>query len=327
MYSNGGVAECGCFMIGEKKIKVKSEAAPEKEGIPAFLTPDEMHKLSRLVLMSRYVVEGNLAGAHRSPLRGASSEFSEHKAYGIGDDPKHIDWRVLGRTDKYYVKRFEDETNLRVYLAVDRSNSMGYGSGEVSKYDYACKLAAALGYVVVKARDSVGIFLVSEGIDMAMEAQNTFNHLNNLLKRLQSFEPASTTKVAESLHQIASSIRRRGLVVVLSDLFDDEYEVGRALAHFRKRHHDVIVVHVLDPMELDLSFRKASRFEDMETGDRVTVNPRALRKAYKEVFGDFIRRHREACASMRIDYRIARTDETPETFVREYLEERQRLSK
>ena len=129
-----------------------------------------MHKLGRLVLNSRYVVEGNLAGAHRSPLKGPSSEFADHKAYGIGDDPKHIDWRVLARTDKYYVKRFEDETNLRVYLALDRSASMNYGSGEVTKYQLACHLAAALGYVVVKARDSIGLFLHSLTAPKMMKA-------------------------------------------------------------------------------------------------------------------------------------------------------------
>ena len=172
-------------MSQQKKIQFHKTDEPKKQGTAAFLKPEEMHSLSRLVLMSRYVVEGNLAGAHRSPLRGQSSEFADHKSYGIGDDPKHIDWKVLGRTDKYYVKRFEDETNLRVYIALDRSHSMGYGSGNVTKYDYACHLAAAIGYVVVKARDSVGLFLHSDKVDLAMEARNSFNHLNNMLKQLQ----------------------------------------------------------------------------------------------------------------------------------------------
>lgn len=315
------------------KIRKKAEAArreaapPEKEGIAAFLTPEERHRISRLALMSRYVVEGNLSGAHRSPLRGTSSEFSDHKAYGVGDDPKHIDWRVLGRTDKYYVKRFEDETNLRVYLVIDRSHSMAYTSGEKTKFDYACHLAAALGYVTIKAKDSVGLFVHSDHVDAVMEARNSFHHLNNVLKRLQTFTPGSTTKVAEALHQIASSVRHRALVIVLSDLFDDETAVATALAHFRKRHHDVIVIQVLDPMELDLAFKKPCRFEDLENQERITVDPRALRQAYSEVFGKFLDHYRRACAGLKIDYRIARTDETPERFVRGYLEERLRLSK
>lgn len=158
-----------------KKINVKRRDAtpvskrPREEGIQAFLNPEEMHKLSRIVLQSRYVVEGNLSGTHRSPLKGASSEFADHKAYGVGDDPKRLDWKVLGRTDRYYIKRYEDETNLRVYIILDRSHSMAYGSGALTKYTFACRLAAALGYVVVKARDSVGMFTYSDKMDMKVE--------------------------------------------------------------------------------------------------------------------------------------------------------------
>ncbi len=309
---------------GDKK-KIVLPAEPQ--GISAFLNAAEMHRISRLVLMSRYVVEGNLAGAHRSPLRGSSSEFADHKAYGVGDNPRYIDWRVLGRSEKYYVKRFEDDTNLRVYLVIDRSHSMGYGSGDVTKYTYACRLAAALGYVTVKARDSVGLFLHSDRIDATLDARNSFNHLNNLLKRLQTFEPGSTTKVADALHQVASTVRHRALVVVISDLLDDEQAISLALAHFRKRHHDVIVLHTLDPMELDLGFKKNCEFEDLETKQRINADPRRLRKAYAEVFGKFLDHHRQACAGMKIDYRIVRTDEPVEQFARAYLEERQRLSR
>jgi uncharacterized protein (DUF58 family) len=309
------------------KIKRATQNAPAVQGTAAFLSPEEMHKLNRLVLMSRYVVEGNLAGAHRSPLRGQSSEFADHKAYGVGDDPKNIDWKVLGRTDKYYVKRFEDETNLRVYIALDRSGSMAYGSGSVTKYAYACRLAAALAYVVVKARDSVGLFLHSDRVDLAMEARNSFRHLNDMLTRLQTFKPESTTNIAEALHQIAGSVRHRALVIVISDLLGDEDAIAHSLAHFRKRNHDVIVLQVLDPMELDLAFKKPCDFEDLETDDRVSVNPRALRKAYSEVFRAFIDQYRQACAGMKIDYRIARTDQPFDDFIRAYMTERQRLSR
>jgi uncharacterized protein (DUF58 family) len=300
---------------------------PPTPGISGFLNAAEMARIARLVLRSRYVVEGNLAGAHRSPLKGASSEFADHKAYGQGDNPRHIDWKVLGRTEKYYIRRYEDDTNLRVYLVVDRSHSMAYGSGSVTKYQFACKLAAALGYVVVKARDSVGLFLHADKIDVSMDARNSFNHLNNLLKRLQQHEPGSTTRIADALHQIAESVRHRALVIVLSDLLDDEAAVNLALAHFRKRHHDVIVLHTLDPMELDLGFKKNCEFEDLETGKTINADPRRLRKAYAEVFGKFLDQYRNACAGMKIDYRIVRTDEPVEQFARAYLEERQRLSR
>lgn len=311
----------------KKNDAVKVSKEPRGEGIKAFLNSEEMHKLSRIVLMSRYVVEGNLSGAHRSPLKGASSEFADHKAYGVGDDPKHIDWKVLSRTDRYYIKRYEDETNLRVYIILDRSNSMAYGSAGLRKYDFACRLAAALGYVVVKARDSVGLFVYSDKIDMEVEPRNSINHLHNMLKRLQGIEPASTTNTAETLHQIAASIHKRALVVVISDLLDNEKEVNLALAHFRKRLHDVIVFHVLDPVEVDLSLKQGFEFEDMETGELLTVDPRALAADYQKVFGEFLKQYRTTCEGMKVDYRLVQTDQSVETYVRAYLEERRRQPK
>ncbi len=302
-------------------------AAPEKEGIAAFLTPEEMHKLGRLVLLSRYVVEGNLAGAHRSPLRGPSSEFADHKSYGRGDDPRHIDWRVLARTGKYFVKRFEDETNLRVYLAVDGSASMNYASRNTTKYQHACHLAAALGYVVVKARDSVGLFLHSDKVEERMEARNSFQHLNNLLKTLQSRAPSAATGIAAALHEIANSVRRRALIVVVSDLLDDEDAIGAALAHLRKQRHDVIVLQVLDPVEINLSLKSPCEMTDLETNERLQVNPRGLADEYRKVFGEFLENYRKTCAGLHIDYRLAPTDQPFEPFIRAYLEERRRLSR
>ena len=280
------------------------------------------------MLLSRYTVEGNLAGAHRSPLRGPSSEFADHKSYGLGDDPKHIDWRVLARTDKYFVKRFEDETNLRVYVALDRSTSMAYSSGAgPTKFHFACHLAAALGYVIVKARDSVGLFLHAEKVDVRMDAGNSFQHLNNMLKHIQKLPPGSGTGIADALHEIAGSVRRRALVVVISDLLGDEAAINVALAHLRKQRHDVIVFQILDPAEIDLSFKKAAELRDLETGERLSVNPRGMADEYKKVFGEFLEQYRKACAGMNIDYRLVRTDQPLETFVRAYLEERRRLSK
>ncbi len=299
----------------------------KKEGIAAFLKAEEMHKLGRLVMRSRYVVEGNLAGAHRSPLRGPSSEFADHKAYGLGDDPKHIDWKVLARTDKYYVKRFEDETNLRVYIALDRSASMDYGSGDVTKFAHACHMAAAIGYVVVKTRDSVGLFLHADKVDARMEAGNSFQHLNNMLKTVQENPPGSGTGIADALHEIAGSVRRRALIVVISDLLGDEEAIKVSLAHLRKQRHDVIILQVLDPAEIDLSLKKASELVDLETGEHLAVNPRGLAEEYGKVFGAFLEGYQKTCAELGIDYRLARTDHPIEEFVRAYLLERQRLSK
>ncbi len=300
----------------------------EPEGISALLNPAEMFKLSRLTLLSRYTVEGNLAGAHKSPLQGPSSEFSTHKSYGLGDDPKHIDWKVFARTDKHYVKQFDDETNLRVYLALDRSGSMNFSSGDrPTKFHHACKLAAAIGYVVVKARDSVGLFLHSEKVDVRMEASNSLQHLNNLLKRVQGAPPSSGSKIAAALHEIAGSVRNRGLVIVISDLYDDEAELAVALARLRKQRHDVIVFQVLDPAEIEFDLMKPAELVDLETGEKLGADPRAIASDYRKSFNEFLERHRKACAGMNIDYRIVRTDKPVDMFVRAYLEERKRMSK
>ena len=301
---------------------------PAKTGIAAFLNPAEMHKLGRLLLLSRNKVEGNLAGAHRSPLRGPSSEFADHKSYGIGDETKHIDWRVFARTDRYFIKRYEDETNLRVYLALDRSASMNYASGTgITKYEFACHLAAAIGYVIVKARDSIGLFLHGTKVDVRMDASNSFQHLNNLLKHLQAHPPGGGSDLAKSLHEIASSVRRGALVVVLSDLLGDDEEIVKALAHLRKQRHDVIVFQTLDPAELDLNLTKPCDLQDLETGEELPINPRGLAEEYKEVFGRFLEHYKKACAGMNIDYRVVPTNQQLESFVRVYLAERRRLSR
>ena len=313
-----------------KPTSIESAPAPEKEGIAAFLNPAEMHKLGRLLLLSRYTVEGNLAGAHRSPLRGPSSEFADHKSYGQGDETKHIDWRVLARTDKYFIKRYEDETNLRVYIALDRSGSMNYTSGlGPTKFRFAAQFAAALGYVVVKARDSVGLYLHSDKVDLRLDAANSFQHLNNLLKHVQSNPPgnASHSGIAEALHEIASTVRQRALIVVISDLLGDEAAVIKALAHLRKQRHDVLVFQTLDPAEIDLSLKKICELRDLETGEKVVVNPRGIAAEYQKVFGAFLEQYKKACAGMNIDYRLVQTDQPVETFVRAYLEERRRCSK
>lgn len=296
-------------------------------GITSILKPEDRAKLSRLVLQSRYVVEGNLSGRHRSPLIGVGGEFADHRDYVPGDDPKFIDWKVLGRTDKYYIRRFENETNLRVYLVVDRSASMDYGSHGITKYQYATYLAASLGFVAVRARDSVGLYLYSEKIDAMTGTANSIGHLNEVVKTLQTHRPKHRTHTARTLHQVAESIQRRALVVLFSDLFDDEETIIGGLAHFRKNNHDVILFHILDPMELDFSFAKGGEFIDMETNEKIVVEPRGIADVYREAVDSFLTKYRRSCSEMKVDYRLVNTSEPPETFVRAYLNERRQLSK
>jgi len=298
------------------------------KGIGAYLNPAQMAKLNRLALNSRYVVEGTLAGRHRSAQKGASTEFADHRAYMPGDDLKRVDWKVLGRTDKYYIRRYQDETNLRVYLLVDRSGSMNYASGQnKTKFNYACTLAAAIGYVVLKARDAVGMYIYGEKMDAALPCKNSFNELNNSLKILQGYKPDKGTAGADVMHQIAESISRRAMVVIISDLLDNQDEIIKAVAHFRKNLHDVIVFHVMDPVELTLDIKRGAEFEDLETGERMIADPRAMAKEYKDLLGAFIEKYRKSCAEMKVDYRLVKTDESVDTFVRAYLEERKRLSR
>lgn len=297
--------------------------------LTTLLTPLERQALNRLALESRYVVEGNLAGRHRSAARGMSTEFADHREYIAGDDPRRIDWKVLGRTERYYVRRYQDETNLRVYLVVDRSASMNYGSGPATKYQYACRLAAALSYVVIKGRDSVGLYAYSDRVDAAIGARNSFAHLNNLLATLATRPPAATTATAtaDALRRVADDIHRRALIVLISDLFDDPAGIIRALAHFRKLHHDVILFQVLDPMELDLDFRRGGEFVDLETAETIVADPRAVMDDYRRSLAAFIEEYRSAAARMAVDYRLVRTNQPLDGFVRAYLEERRRLSR
>jgi len=301
----------------------------KKEGIAAYLNAAQMAKLNQLVLNSRYVVEGTLAGRHRSAQKGSSTEFADHRAYMPGDDLKRIDWKVLGRTDKYYIRRYQDETNLRVYLLMDRSGSMNYTSNpdRPTKYSYASTLAAALGYVVLKARDSVGMYIYGEKMDAALPCKNSFSGLNNSMKVLQEFKPEKGTNGAEVMHQIAEAISRRALVVIISDLLDDQEAIIKAIAHFRKNMHDVIVFHIFDPAELTLDLKRGAQFEDLETGEKIIADPRSMSKEYKDIMGKFLERYRETCAEMKVDYRLVTTDEPVDTFVRAYLEERKRMSR
>lgn len=300
---------------------------PAPGGIHAFLEAAEREKLDRLFLESRGAVEGNLAGRHRNRRHGSGTEFSDHRPYIPGDDPRRIDWKVLGRTERWYLRQYQDETNLRVYLVVDRSASMGYGSAGTTKYDYACKLAAALGYIVVRNRDSVGLHLYAGGPIETAPARHTLPHLNHCLERLRQSRPDGTTATSDTLHRIAESIRRRALIVVISDLLDDQEAVVKALAHFRRQHHDVILFQVLDPLELDISKAPDGDYEDLETGERLTTSPQALAPTYQAVFGEFLQGYRRAAAELRIDYRLANTAEPVIPFVRHYLEQRERLSK
>ena len=295
--------------------------------ITDLLSPEAMRKLETLVLRSRYVVEGFRAGMHASPLKGASVEFADHRQYVKGDNLRNLDWKVFGRTERYYVKRFEEETSLRTHVVIDGSGSMAYGSdGCPSKYDYACRIAAALGYIVSRQQDALGLTIFDEEIRAHVPARSGSRHLRHFIEMLAAHRPEKPTDTGRSLHALAEMVSRRGLIVLLSDLFDNSDAIFRAIAHFRKKMHDVILLQVLDPCELELSLDRVAEFIDMETGEKLELDPALARLCYKQELQKAIDGCREKCAVLNVDYRLVSTADSFEDFVAQYLAERRRMS-
>jgi len=296
-------------------------------GIADFLTPEAMRKLESLVLRSRYIVEGFRAGSHASPLKGASVEFADHRQYVKGDNLRNLDWKVFGRTERYYIKQFEEETNLRVHVIIDGSGSMGFRSGgRLSKYEYACRIAASFGYIVSKQQDSLGLTIFDSELREEIPARGGMRHFRLVLERLAGHKPGGNTDTGRALHALAESSFRRGMIVLMSDLFDDPEAVFRAVAHFRKKMHDVILLQILDPAELELSFERVAEFVDMETGEKLELDPALARLAYKQELQKAIDACREKCAVMHVDYRLVSTAESFEDFIHQYLADRRRMS-
>lgn len=282
-------------------------------------------KLGRMDVRARTVVEGFVAGLHKSPYKGFSVEFAEHRQYMPGDPLKTIDWKVYGKSDRFYVKEFEEETNLRAYLVLDGSASMAFRSAEVSKFDYSRYLAAALSWLMIRQQDSVGLLLFDSDIRRFIPARSAAKHLRVLLEELENAEPASTTGLAATLHRLAERVKRRGLVVLLSDLFDDPAAVMRALKHFRHKRNEVVVFHVLDAAERNFDFPREAVFEDLETKDRMLVRPWELRGDYRKAIAAWIDGYRRGCREIGVDY-VPMNTETPfDTALLAYLEKRSRL--
>ena len=295
--------------------------------ISDFLTPEAMRKLEQLAIRSRHVVEGSQSGGHRSPLKGASVEFADRREYVKGDNLRNLDWKVFGRTERYYIRQFEEETSLRVHVILDGSGSMSYGSdGLPTKYQYACRIAAALGYITSKQQDSLGLTIYDNEVRDLIPARNGTRHLRLFCERLAAHEPRQITDTGKALHALAGQLSRRGLIVLLTDCFDNPEAVFNAIAHFRKRMHDVILLQILDPVELELSIGSVAEFTDLETGEKLEIDPTSARAAYKKELQAFIDSIREKCAVMNVDYRLVSTAESYEDFIHQYLIERRRMS-
>ena len=295
------------------------------EDFKKYLQPETVSRLASLDLIARLVVEGFITGLHRSPYHGFSVEFSEYRPYMSGDPLKNIDWKVLARTERYYVKRFEEETNLKSYILLDASGSMGYSSEKISKFQYACYLSAALAYLMLMQRDAVGLVTFSERLQSYLPPRSVMSYLNQLLKEIDHTETGGKTEIAVTFHDLAERIKRRGLVIVLSDLMDDPDSVLSALKHFRHRKHEVIVMHILDPIEKTLNFNRDTEFIDLETGEKLQTQPWQIRDTYRVLMDTFQNRFKKECRQHRIDYVMMDTSQAFDRALFNYLAFRNRL--
>jgi uncharacterized protein (DUF58 family) len=273
-----------------------------------YFDPKVLAGISNLALRARWVVEGLMSGVHRSRSKGFSVEFEEHREYSPGDEIRRIDWKALGKFDRYFIKEYEDETNLRAYLLLDASASMNYASDGISKFDYACTLTASLAYLILKQQDAAGLVTFSDRIEAFIPPRAKRDYLTQILHALENRGPGGETNVGKILEEIAGQVKRRGLIVLVSDLLDEPTPILNGLRQFRFRGNDVIVFHLLDQAELDLPFEGNILFEDLEALNlQVIADPRAIRATYKQVVEEFINDMRKRCHDNAIDYQIIST--------------------
>jgi uncharacterized protein (DUF58 family) len=281
----------------------------------------------KMELFAHKVVEGFITGQHKSPFKGFAIEFAEHRAYVQGDDLKHFDWKMLAKADRKYIKQYEEDTALRAYLLVDASGSMGYKSGAYSKYDYARFIAGVLAYMMIGQQDSTGLITFTSKVEKYLPARTTKRHLKNMLDTLNETETGDDTQLAEVMHQLANRIRRRALVVIISDFFDDPENLILALNHFAHKKHEVVLFQVLDRKEEDFPFRELLRFEDLEGQEHILTEPLRVKREYQRQFREHERRLLKACHHQRIDFVKVYTDKPVETQLAKYLTLRLRRSK
>jgi len=279
-------------------------------------------KIGRLDIIARLVVEGYITGRHRSPYHGFSVEFADHREYVPGDDIKHVDWRAYAKSDRYYIKQYEEETNLRSTLLLDTSESMKYGSGPVTKLFYACTLAASLAYLLIRQQDSVGLSMFDNTVHRFIPPKSTPGHMKLLLHEMSQIEPKEKTSMDLIFHDVAERIHRRGLVVIISDLFDDPETVLMGLRHFRHNKHEVIVFHVLDDYELKFPFDDTTMFDGLEGYGEVLTEPRSLRATYLQEVDDFVTIIRRGCRQHEIDYVQLNTSTPMDVALSAYLASR-----
>lgn len=291
-----------------------------------FLHPDAIKRISRLELRARHVVEGFLSGMHRSPYFGQSVEFRQHREYTYGDDLRYVDWKVWAKQDRFYVKQFEEDTNLRCTLLVDVSNSMRYGQGAMNKYEYASTIAACLAYMLLRQQDAVGCIAFDESSRMTVPLRTKRNHLESIIQALDISTPTNKTEIYSIIRHAAESFPRRGMMVLISDLLVDRGGLFKGLKLLRSRGHDVLVFHVLDDDELTFPFTGPTRFEGLESLDMLRCNPRALREGYLRALEEYKEEVRRGCTQNRVDYVLLSTRDPLDVALSAFLSTRMAMS-
>jgi uncharacterized protein (DUF58 family) len=292
-----------------------------------YLDPAILAKVGYSPLLAKVVVEGFLNGLHKSPFHGFSVEFADHREYVPGDDLKYLDWAVYARTDHYYIKRFEEETNLRCYLVLDRSASMAFGTGLLTKWDYGCFLATCLAYLVLRQQDAAGLALFGAKPGLFVPPRCRRTHLRQLMAAMVNNAPAGTTDVSASLRSILRNVKRRGMVVVISDLIDDPVETLKSLRLLGGHRHDVIVFHVQDATELEFSFEGPALFKDLETGEEMEIDPASIRATYLQQMQELCAFYRKGLSEAGIDYHLINTRQSYDQALSAYLNRRAKIRK
>ena len=293
------------------------------ESSPNYLDPQTLANLEGLDLQARLVVEGYVAGMHPSPYHGFSVEFAQHREYVPGDDIRHVDWKVWSKTDKLYLKQYEQETNLLLYLLLDTSESMSYASGSnVSKLKYAQFVVATLAYMIIQQQDSVGLVLYDDAVRRYLKPASQPSHLKELIHLLDVTPAREKTDLGAVFNELAERFKKRGVVAIFSDFFDDPARIMAGLKHFRHRKHEVIVFHILDPAELDFPFRDPTLFKGLEGVPEILTEPHAYREAYQEEIGRFLEEMKRGCRAANIDYVPLRTDQSLDVPLSSYLASR-----
>ena len=305
----------------------RSRSAPDAAARPhSLIDPRALLRIKSLQLRARAAVEGFIKGIHRSPYHGFSVEFTEYRQYTPGDDPRYLDWRLFARSDRYYVKRFEDETNLRCHLVLDTSRSMGYRSGEHSKSEYARTAAATIAYFLTLQRDAVGLLTFEDRVTDYLPPRHRPGQFRRLLGMLDREPHGKATDLAGPLEEIAATIRKRGLIVLISDLLAPPEALRAKLGYLRSRGHEVIVMRILDPAELAFGFEVPAMFQDLESGRELYIDPNAARAGYLERFGAHAAQVERACTDLGVDFLTIATDSALELMLFDLLKARIRRS-